>query len=373
MICPPIAVKICSIRSSKRRVLLRRLVKKHNTEGGDAERNKKRDQLSQWENGINNLVNIKAFVRVVRLRSFSSAARDLGLAASVITKRVTQLENSLGVQLLVRSTRGLALTAAGDRLLPRFVRLMAEFDEIFAAQDRGQLRLEGHLKVKSPTTITSEFIGRLYAEFQAVHPGISLEIVLVDHSVNPLEEGYDFAIGALPVSYPNVIDVPICPYELVTCCSPSYLAGKIEPQHPTDLIDHECLTTVLFRTTWVFESTAGGLSVEVHSRMHSSDSRVLREAALRGLGIAILPRFLADEPIAEGALIPLLQDFPVATFWLKALVPRIKIRKPAVQELVAFLKSRMQRGLVAQTCHRNCRQRSTDASVSIDHEEKNTA
>ncbi len=329
MICPPIAVKIYSIRSSKRGVVSRRLVKKHSAEGCDAERNKKRDQLSQWENGINNLVNIKAFVRVVRLRSFSSAARDLEVAASVITKRVTQLENSLGEQLLVRSTRGL--------------------------------------------TLTSEFIGRLYAEFQAEHPGISLEIVVVDHSVNPLEEGYDFAIGALPVSYPNVIDVPICPYELVTCCSPSYLAGRIEPQHPTELIDHECLTTVLFRTTWVFESTAGGLSVEVHSRMHSSDSRVLREAALRGLGIAILPRFLADEPIADGALIPLLQNFPVATFWLKALVPRIKIRKPAVQELVAFLKSRMQRGLLAQTCHRNSRPRSTDASVSVDHEEKNTA
>ena len=276
------------------------------------------------------------------MHSFSGAARELGVAPSVITKRITQLEKSMGVQLVVRSTRGLALTAAGDRYLPRFVRLLAEFEELFEARDAEQLKLEGHLRIKSPTTITTEALGVLFAEFMVDHPGISLEVVLVDRSVNPLEEGFDFALGALPVSYPNVIDVPICPYELVTCCAPKYLVGKSAPQHPNELVDYECLTTVLFRTTWVFESSRGALSVEVHSRLHSSDSRILREAALRGLGIVILPRFLADEPISKGLLIPLLKDFPVPVFWLKALVPRMKMSRPVVRELVAYLKTRMQ-------------------------------
>jgi DNA-binding transcriptional LysR family regulator len=288
------------------------------------------------------LLNVTSFVRVARLHSFSGAARELGVAPSVITKRITQLEKSMGVQLVVRSTRGLALTAAGDRYLPRFVRLLAEFDELFEARDAEQLKLEGHLRIKSPTTITTEALGVLFAEFMVDHPGISLEVVLVDRSVNPLEEGFDFALGALPVSYPNVIDVPICPYELVTCCAPKYLVGKSAPQHPNELVDYECLTTVLFRTTWVFESSRGALSVEVHSRLHSSDSRILREAALRGLGIVILPRFLADEPISKGLLIPLLKDFPVPVFWLKALVPRMKMSRPVVRELVAYLKTRMQ-------------------------------
>lgn len=288
------------------------------------------------------MLNVTSFVRVARLHSFSGAARELGVAPSVITKRITQLEKSMGVQLVVRSTRGLALTAAGDRYLPRFVRLLAEFEELFEARDAEQLKLEGHLRIKSPTTITTEALGVLFAEFMVDHPGISLEVVLVDRSVNPLEEGFDFALGALPVSYPNVIDVPICPYELVTCCAPKYLVGKSAPQHPNELVDYECLTTVLFRTTWVFESSRGALSVEVHSRLHSSDSRILREAALRGLGIVILPRFLADEPISKGLLIPLLKDFPVPVFWLKALVPRMKMSRPVVRELVAYLKTRMQ-------------------------------
>jgi DNA-binding transcriptional LysR family regulator len=80
----------------------------------------------------------------------------------------------------------------------------------------------------------------------------------------------------------------------------------------------------------------------VHSRMHSSDSRIVREAALRGLGIAILPRYLADELIRAGSLVTILEDFPIPTFWLKALVPRMKMTRPVVRELVAYLKTRMQ-------------------------------
>jgi DNA-binding transcriptional LysR family regulator len=291
---------------------------------------------------MNPVLNITAFVRVARLGSFSAAARELGVAPSVITKRITQLEKSLDAQLVVRSTRGLALTSAGDRILPRFVRLLAEFDEIFGGDPGERPRLEGHLRIKSPTTIATEFVGKLVAEFQYQHPGVSVDLVMMDRSVNPLEEGFDLALGALPVSYPNVIDVPVCQYELVTCCAPAYLKGKSPPRHPTELVDYECLTTILFRTTWVFESSRGALSVEVHSRLHASDSRVLREAAIRGLGIAILPRFLADEPIREGTLVPILQDFPVATFWLKALVPRMKMNRPVIRELVAFLKSGLQ-------------------------------
>ena len=172
-------------------------------------------------------------------------------------------------------------------------------------------RIDGNLRIKSPTTVTTEFLGSAYTDFLQLHAGVDLEIVLVDRSVNPLEEGFDCAIGALPVSYPNVIDVPLCPYELVICCAPSYLRGRAEPRHPTELVDYECLTTTLFRTSWLFDSARGTLSVEVHSRLHSSDGRVMREAARRGLGIAVLARYLADEDIRLGRLVPLLQEFPL--------------------------------------------------------------
>jgi DNA-binding transcriptional LysR family regulator len=282
---------------------------------------------------------MNAFLRVARLGSFSSAARELGVAPSVVTKRISQLERTLSTRLVNRSTRGLTLTAAAEALLPRFVRLVAEFDELFKGGVPDDQRIEGNLRIKSPTTVTTEFLGTAYAEFLQLHAGVNLEIVMVDRSVNPLEEGYDCAIGALPVSYPNVVDVPLCPYELVTCCAPSYLIGRAEPQHPTELVDYECLTTTLFRTSWLFESPRGALSVEVHSRLHSSDGRVMREAARHGLGIAALARYLAQDDIRTGKLVPLLQDFPLATHWMKALVPRMKLNRPVVREFVTFLKT----------------------------------
>jgi DNA-binding transcriptional LysR family regulator len=292
---------------------------------------------------LNTLLHINAFLLVARVRSFSGAARELGIAPSVVTKRITRLEEQVGTQLITRSTRGLSLTAAGERLLPQFMRLIAELEETIHGNDAEERGIEGHLRIKAPTTVTSLFLGGLFSEFQARHPGVSLEIVLLDRSVNPLEEGFDLVVGARPASYPAVVDVPLCPYPLVLCCSPDYLRARREPEHPTDLVDHSCLTSVLLSTTLLFDGPRGASSVEIHSRFHANDGRVLIEAARRGLGIAVLPRYLAEEDLRSGRLVQVLADYPLALFWLKALVPGMKMNKPAVRELVTFLKARMQR------------------------------
>ncbi len=276
------------------------------------------------------------------MRSFTAAARELGIAPSVVTKRITQLESQMGVPLLARSTRGLSLTASGERYLPRFLRLAGELEEIFRGSASENGRMEGHVRVKAPTTVTACYLGGLLADFQVLHPGIGVELVIMDRTINPLEEGFDLAVGARPAAYPHVIDVPLCPYPLVLCGAAGYLGSKGMPEHPGDLIDYECLTSLLLGTTWLFEGPAGGLSVEVRSRFHANDSRVLLEAARRGLGLAMLPAYLVEEPLQTGELVRVLESYPPASFWLKALVPRMKMRKPAVRELVEFLAARMQ-------------------------------
>ena len=263
------------------------------------------------------------------------------MAPSVVTKRIDQLEQELGTRLVLRSTRGLTLTPAAEALLPRFVRLVAEFDELFKGHASDDQGIEGQLRIKSPTTLTSEFLGTTFARFLQLHPGVTLDISLVDRSVNPLEEGFDCAIGALQVSYPNVVDVPLCPYDVVVCCSPRYLQGRVEPQHPTELVDFDCLTSGLFSSSWVFESAGGPLSVEVHARVHVSEARVLRDLARNGLGITALPHYLAAEDVRCGRLVPLLRDFPLQPHRLKALVPRMKMNRPVVREFVAFLKNQL--------------------------------
>lgn len=291
---------------------------------------------------MNTLLNIKAFLLVARTGSFSGAARELGVAPSVVTKRITRLEDEMGAQLFVRSTRALALTPAGERLLPQYQRLVAELDEIIDAASAAERGIEGHLRIKGPTTLTSVFLGPIFCDFHAMNPGLTMDIVLLDRSVNPLEEGFDLVVGALPAAYPNVQDFPLGPYSIALCAAPSYIEAKGSPESPNELIEHDCLTSVLLGNTWVFENEPSTVSVEVRSKFHVNDTRVLREATLRGTGIAVLPRFLVRDDLAKGTLVELMPSIPIATFWLKALVPRIKLNKPAVSQLVEYLKKRMQ-------------------------------
>jgi len=279
---------------------------------------------------------------VARLGSFSAAARELAVAPSVVTKRITRLEERMRTRLIVRSTRGLALTAAGERFLPRFTRVVAEVEDLFIGCTADPEGIEGHVQIQGPTTVTSMFLGALFSEFQAGNPRVSLDIHLVDRSMNPLDGGIDMVFGAQPTSYPNVIDIPLCRYPLLCCCSPEYLRGRQKPAHPQELVDHECLTSVLLGNTWQFENPPSAISVDVQSRLHANDARVVLEGVRRGLGIAILPRYIADEDLRSGRVVALLAEFPVMRVWLKAMVPRMKMDRPAVRELVTFLKTRMQ-------------------------------
>jgi len=290
---------------------------------------------------MNTILNISTFLRVARLGSISAAARELKAVTSVVAKRISQLEKDVGMNLIARSTRGVTLTAAGERCLPYFMRLMSAHDEVFNELNSNKQSVQGFVRIITPPTITSMFIGTMLANFQLQNRLVDMDVTLMERSVNPLEEGFDIALGAWPISYPNVTDVPLWRYDLVTVCAPSYLRGKQAPRHPTDLVDHQCLSTSLFRSTWGFTHARGSMSVEVHSRIQSSDSRMVREAARMGLGIAILSRMLVEEDLRTGALVPLLEDFPVAAYWVKLMVPRMKMNRPAVRALVAFLKENM--------------------------------
>ena len=136
--------------------------------------------------------------------------------------------------------------------------------------------------------------------------------------------------------------MPLCPYPLVLCCNKNYVAEWGLPQHPSDLVEHRCLTSLLMGNNWMFKSQRGSLNIEVHSLLRANDSRVILQAVQRGLGVAILPRYLVDAELRSGGLIEVLSEYPVEEFWLKALVPNMKLTKPAVRELVKFLKEHMQ-------------------------------
>jgi DNA-binding transcriptional LysR family regulator len=287
---------------------------------------------------MDTLQNLKAFLAVAGSGSFSAAARQLGVAPSVVTKRIDQLEWAAKVKLFARSTRRVTSTEAGERFLPRVRAAVAELDEVLAEMARPRRDLEGHLRVKVPTTLTVLYLGTILGRFQAQHPKVSLDVVLTDRPLNPVDEGFDLAVVAFPASFGGVVDEPLCPLHRLVCASPAYLAARGVPRHPRELAGHDTLNFLPTGPVWTFQSNRGPISVELAPKLSTNDNQVLLAAAREGNGVALLPSYVALSVLRAGELEQVLETFPVPEIWVKALVPENRVQIPRVRALLAFLK-----------------------------------
>lgn len=281
--------------------------------------------------------NLKAFAATARTGSFSRAAREIGVATSVATKRVGQLESALRTPLFTRTTRLVTLTDAGRHHLPRVRALIAEYDATLAAMTARPGRLAGHLRIKAPTTLGELYIGPILAAFQNRHPAVSLEIVLIDGPVNPVESGFDMAIGAFTPTFGGVVDFPLRPLRRMLCAAPAYLAAHGAPRHPRDLLGHACLDFAPSGRVWTFTGPEGPVSVEVMPRLAANDGKVLLAAALAGNGIALLGHYLAGPALAEGRLVRVLAEYALPELLIKAVVPETKVHTETMRALLAWL------------------------------------
>lgn len=280
-------------------------------------------------------LNFKAFQAAARAGSFSRAARDMGLAASVVTKRVNQLEHQLGAALFRRSTRKLTLTEAGVRYLDRSRLLIAEFDDLIKDKSQAPGDVEDFLRIKAPTSFTVLRLRPVFASFLAEFKKIRLEVVLLDRMVDPILEGFDVSIGAYwPQAFVGVVERPLCPLPRVLCASPDYLARRGAPKTPRDLVHHDCLSFIPTGNAWTFTGPHGPITVAVRPRLTSNDGQMLTGAAANGAGIAIVSRYMADDLIQSGQLVPLLTSFPIPDLWIKALSPQRRAATPAVMALI---------------------------------------
>jgi DNA-binding transcriptional LysR family regulator len=271
---------------------------------------------------MDTLTNLRTFLAVVQTNGFSKAARQLDVVPSVVAKRIAQLEQTLGTRLFERTTRSVVLTEAGERLRTRAADTVGGFDALVRAVGNDDGKLEGHIRLMAPTTLTTLFLGQAMVEFMVQHPRITLDISLADRSVNPLEQAFDIVISGRTAHYEGVVQRPLAPIDYILCAA----AGALEVQpplaHPSDLSARDCL---VFRPTgpsWAFRSARGLVLVDVQARLLADDNRSLLLAAERGLGIALLPGYIARPALAAGRLVALLAEFPPQEAWFKAYVPR---------------------------------------------------
>jgi len=250
-------------------------------------------------------------VRVVQEGSFRSAARALGMPKTTVSRKVAELEEQLGVQLLQRTTRTLALTDSGAAFVEEAEGAFARLDAAEAAVTELQREPRGKLRVTTTIPIGERLLAPIVAEFLHAYPALEVMVQLSDRQVDLVAERFDVAIrtGALPDS--SLVAKPVGSSAYRVVASPEYLTRHGTPRRPSDLASHPCLrftkSGMTVRTTWPFGKGKRATEVAVHGRLVSDDFVVLCKAAERGLGIARLPVLVVHEALRAGSLVSLLE------------------------------------------------------------------
>ncbi|AYZ64290.1 LysR family transcriptional regulator [Burkholderia multivorans] len=283
---------------------------------------------------------IQAFLLAVERQSITESARRLGLSKSVVSKRISDLERTLGVQLLMRSTRNVVPTDAGMifyEAASESMRRLIDVAEEIAEQSHG---LCGELRITAPVSLTRLWLGPAIAQFAAAHPHLRVTLETDDRIVNIEAERFDVAIRSARLSDSTLIARRIAACERVVVCSPGYLEHHGRPDAIDQLLEHRCLnyTHASPSQTWSFESPNGPAKPQTicpAGAFLANNSETLRDAALQGIGIAMLPAYVAAPALRDGRLVRLLPDETPQEEVIYAVYPRNPF---ASNKLKAFIE-----------------------------------
>jgi DNA-binding transcriptional LysR family regulator len=286
------------------------------------------------------------FVRVAEQGSFSLAVRQLGLSKSATSKHVIALEERLGVRLLNRTTRRLALTEVGAVYRDHCARVVAEAEEADLAASRHSLTPRGRLKVNAPMTFGFLHLGPLLPVFLTAYPAIQVELNLNDRIVDLLEEGFDLSVRIWRLADSSLIARRLATTGFVCAAAPAYLARAGAPVEPTDLARHNCLR-YSYRPQpegWSFARGQEEITVRVGGNLEANNGDALRAAARAGLGVVYLPDFISAGDIADGALVRLLPDWRTPQLPIHAVFPPQRHPSAKLRAFVDFLAAHFAQG-----------------------------
>lgn len=247
---------------------------------------------------------IAAFVAVAEAGSVSEAARRLHLSKSVVSERLAEIERGLGATLLHRTTRKLTLTEDGSAFLERATRIIHEIEE--AAGDMAERRgtLAGPLRIAAPVTFGRMHLGPALYPFLGAHPKIELSLDLDDRRVDPASDGYDAILRHGVIADSRLVAWILAPSRRVLVASPAYLDRCGRPVSLDELEDHRGIFyTNRGIADWRFQAPGGPVQVRAKLGLRVNNGDMIRDAAMAGLGIALLPTFIAGPAISDGALV----------------------------------------------------------------------
>jgi DNA-binding transcriptional LysR family regulator len=275
---------------------------------------------------------IQVFLAVATLGAFGAAARQLNMSPSVVTRLVAELEADLGVQLLVRTTRKVALTHAGRQFLGKSREALDLLHQAEAYVRAEQISLVGDLRINAPMSFGLHFMAAIAGQFHSQHPQVKLKLSLTDSFIDILTADVDMALRiSEPPKDKSTIWRKICPVPRVAVASPNYLAGRGIPHEPKDLSDHDCLGygNLAGGQNWAFTSLKGVKQVIAPTcSINCDNGDILADLAAMGEGITILPQFIVQRHLAEKKLQVVLKAWTLPAIWLTAFYPPY-VRLPA--------------------------------------------
>ena len=288
------------------------------------------------------LEDMQVFVRIVEAGSITKAAGQLSLAKSAVSKRLNDLENRLGSKLISRTTRTSSLTEAGQQYYQRVQLLLGEVDLLNGDMARENKVLTGSLKLAVPLTFGVTHLTPAIDLFMRQHPELSIELDFSDRKVDLIEGGYDlaFRIGSLPDS--SLKARKIAPIKHVICASPDYLKRQGIPENPAQLKHHK----ILKRPGWplagmpLWDLEGQKHLVNGQSSLIANNGNAMTMLALTGHGIIILPTFYVWESLQRGDLVPILENYSLATMNAYAVYPTTRYLPRKVRSLIDFLVER---------------------------------
>jgi DNA-binding transcriptional LysR family regulator len=260
---------------------------------------------------MRNLIGMAIFARVAESRSFSGAARRLGISKSMVSKEVAKLEKSLGARLLNRTTRQLSLTEVGAAFYEHCARVVQEAEEAELLVGRLQGEPRGVLKTTAPVAFATMHVAPALPEFLRRYPDVQIDLTLSDRLFDLAEEGYDVSIRIARDLPPNLVARELAPVNRVLCATPDYLRKHGVPAKPQDLADHNCLiyTHANPDSLWRFRGPEGQMVVPVRGNLRLNDDEALWQAVLGGLGISLLPTFIVGKDLQAGKLQSVLASY----------------------------------------------------------------
>lgn len=298
---------------------------------------------------MDRLQSMRVFAKVVEQGSFVAAAQVLDMSNAVVTRLVADLENHLGIRLLHRSTRRMALTEPGQAYLERVRQILDEIDEAEAAASVLSTNPAGTLHIYSQIGFGQTQLARLLPLYSKQYPDVQLDVTLSDRTADLIDEGFDVGIFSVNQKFDvSMVARQLGIAEVLLCASPAYIAEHGAPQVPEDLARHACLNFSLehLRHHWTFQSAEGTSVIPIASKVMSNNTELLRHCLLAGMGIAMRSSYTLGDDMAAGRVVRVLPEHQINKVAVRLVYPSRRLLSAKVRSFVDFM--------MAQFPHPDC-------------------